>query len=443
MEFIAAIPLIGPVLATVIPFVFVLSVVVFVHEYGHYIVGRWCGIKPEVFSVGFGKELVSWTDKRGTRWRIAALPLGGYVRFLGDKDAASAGSDAEALSRISPEDRERTLTGAKLWKRAATVAAGPMANFLLTAFIMAASALWYGMPDERPVIGAVTIPGATAFEAGDRVLSVDGKPVESWEAMIGAISVAGVPEHEAVVERDGREIALTVPPAVQPVVSGIDPRGAAAEAGMELGDRMLSVDGRPIASFRDLQEAVIAAQGGTLNLDVARGGAVIPLALTPRMTPFPTADGGVEMRPMIGVTGGMSIRGEMRPAGVGEALVAGVTGVRNIIVRNFSYLKKIFGGEADASGLGGPIRIATMSGDAAQAGIAAVIGMIAMISTSVGLANLLPVPVLDGGHLVFYAIEAVRGKPLPDRAAEAAAGFGLALVLALMAFVTWNDLNWM
>ncbi|MGG7567927.1 RIP metalloprotease RseP [Rhodovulum sp. DZ06] len=443
MELLNAIPLVGPVLGAVIPFIFVLSVVVFVHEMGHYLVGRWCGIHAEVFSIGFGKEIYGWEDRRGTRWRVAVLPLGGYVKFLGDADAASANSDAEAVAAMRPEDRERSFPGAKLWKRAATVAAGPMANFLLTAVMVATTALIVGMPDERPVIGVVAEDADLPLREGDLVRSVDGQPVDDFSALVKAASAAGAPSHTVVVEREGEVLSFEIPPLIGPEVRRVDPRGAAGEAGMLPGDRMTAVDGDPIHAFEDLRERVFAAEGETLEVTVERADGTHTLMLTPRMTPFPLADGGVEMRPMIGVSGQLVIGSATRPAGIGEAAVAGVEGVGRIIQNTFSYLDKIIGGEADASGLGGPLRIASMSGEAATAGFGAILGMIAMISTSIGLMNLLPIPVLDGGHLVFYAIEAVRGKPLPDRAAEAATGFGLALVLALMAFVTWNDIAWL
>ena len=443
MEFINAIPLVGPVIGSILPFILVLSVVVFVHEMGHYLVGRWCGIHAEVFSLGFGKELFGWNDSRGTRWRVAALPLGGYVKFLGDADAASANSDMEAVARLRPEDRARAFPSAALWKRALTVAAGPFANFLLTAVMIALAALWTGMPDERAMIGEVDPEAGIALQAGDLVLSVDGAPVENYADMIDAASAAGMAMHVLEVERDGSVLALEVPSLVRPLVRSVDPRGAAAEAGMREGDLMIAVDGVPAHAFRDLRDAVTAAQGGALSITVKREEGPVELILSPRMTPYPKGDGEVEMRPMIGITGAVSVGPAMRAAGPLESVSAGVLGVRRIALNTYSYLGKIFGGEADASGLGGPIRIASMSGEAASTGISAVLGMIAMISTSIGLVNLLPIPVLDGGHLVFYAIEAVRGKPLPDRAAEAATGFGLALVLALMAFVTWNDIAWL
>ncbi|MFT6773222.1 MAG: regulator of sigma E protease [Paracoccaceae bacterium] len=438
-----AIPLIGPILGSVIPFLLVLGVVVFVHEYGHYIVGRWCGIHAEAFSIGFGKELFGWNDKRGTRWRLAALPLGGYVRFLGDADASSSGVDKAAMAGMSDTQRARSFPAAALWRRAVTVAAGPAANFLLSIMIFAASAVTLGLPDDRPVIGEVTEAGAgvTELRAGDLVLTVNGVPVADFGAFIEAASAAGAAMHNLTVERGGEVIAIITPALIPPVAARVIDGAAAAAAGMQPGDVMIVAGGAPVASFADVQAAIKAAGAAPLVVTVRRGMETVDLTVTPAINPIPLEDGSIEMRPMIGVSGDALVRSGVRAPGIFEAAAFGVSRTAAVVTNTFSYLGKIIDGEADASGLGGPVRIASMSGDAAESGIGALIGMIALISTSIGLINLFPIPVLDGGHLVFYAIEAVRGRPLSDRVAEAATGVGLALVIALMAFVTWNDIS--
>jgi regulator of sigma E protease len=206
------------------------------------------------------------------------------------------------------------------------------------------------------------------------------------------------------------------------------------------GDVMIAAGGAPVSSFADVQAAVMAAGASPLVITVRRADGDVALTLTPEMNPVPLPDGSVEMRAMIGVSGDPLVLSGLRTPGPFEAVGIGAARTWSVVTNTFSYLGMIIEGEADASGLGGPVRIASMSGDAAQSGIGALIGMIALISTSIGLINLFPVPVLDGGHLVFYAIEAVRGKPMSARVAEAATGIGLALVIALMAFVTWNDI---
>lgn len=443
MELLNAIPLIGPILGSVLPFLLVLGVVVFVHEYGHYIVGRWCGIHAEAFSIGFGKELFGWVDKRGTRWRLAALPLGGYVKFLGDADASSSGVDEEVMSHLNPEQRAHSFPGAALWRRSATVAAGPVANFLLSIMIFGASALWLGLPDERPVIGEVT-EGAEAFtelRAGDVVRSVNGVAVTDFTAFVEAANEGGVASHALTVTRGGRDVTVLTAPLIPPVATRVVEGAPADAAGMLSGDLMVAVNGAPVTSFSDVQTAIMAAGEASVEVTVRRDGADVALTITPEMQAIPQEDGSVEMRPLIGVSGTPLVRSALYTPGALEALGFGAERTWGVVANTFSYLDKIIGGEADASGLGGPVKIASMSGAAAENGIGALIGMIALISTSIGLINLFPIPVLDGGHLVFYAIEAVRGKPLSNRVAEAATGVGLALVIALMVFVTWNDIS--
>lgn len=443
MELLNAIPVIGPILGSVLPFLLVLGVVVFVHEYGHYIVGRWCGIHAETFSIGFGKELFAWVDKRGTRWRLAALPLGGYVKFLGDADASSSGVDEDKMAHLSAEQRVHSFPGAALWRRAATVSAGPAANFLLSIMIFGASALWFGLPDERPIVGEVTEQGTgfTDLRPGDLVLAVDGTPVADFSAFVEAATLGGVPSHILTVDRGGETISVESAPLIPPVATYVMKGAPADVAGMQPGDLMIAVNGAPVTSFSDVQTAIKAAGEASVEVTVRRAEQDVALMITPKINPIPQPDGSVEMRPLIGVSGSPLVRAALYTPNPLEAIGFGAARTWGVVANTFSYLDKIIGGEADASGLGGPVKIASMSGEAAENGIGALIGMIALISTSIGLINLFPIPVLDGGHLVFYAIEAVRGKPLSSRVAEAATGVGLAMVIALMVFVTWNDIS--
>ncbi len=441
MDFIAQIPVVGTFVTVVIPFLAVLGVVVFVHEYGHYIVGRWCGIHAQVFSIGFGKELYAWTDSRGTRWRIGALPLGGYVKFLGDADATSSEVDEETMARLSDEERARSFPGAALWRRAATVAAGPAFNFLLSIVIFAGMAMAIGVAEDRPVIGEVIEADGYAMPLlpGDEVISVDGRPVSDFAELVEAYAEVPGDRHEVVVERGGRRLTLETGPLMPPLVGGVSPGGPADKAGLRAGDAILAVDGVPIRDFRELQDAVRAA-GERLTLTIRRGAETFETELEPAISPVPTRD-GVEMRPLIGVTATALAGPRARIPGPIEAVGIGVSRTWSVIDSSLSYLAAMIAGEADTSSLGGPIRIASMSGDAAEAGLASFIGMIGLLSTSIGLINLFPIPVLDGGHLVFYAIEALRGRPLGDRVVEAATGLGLGLVILLMVFVTYNDLS--
>ncbi|MDF2235476.1 RIP metalloprotease RseP [Albimonas sp. CAU 1670] len=443
---------VGGVGFAIASFLVVLGVVVFIHEYGHYIVARWCGIHAEVFSIGFGKELFHWVDKRGTRWRLAVLPLGGYVKFLGDGDAASARADLHELENMSEAQRARSFPGAALWKRALAVAAGPGFNFILSIVIYAGLAMSLGIGSDRPVIGAVD-ESATAIEAGldplqvgDEVISVEGTPVERFADISRAFAAAsdaepGRERFEVVVRRDGQELALETPAAIPPVVGAVTPDSPAEAAGFKPGDRILTINGQKVGAFADLQRIVIASGGADpVEMVLDDGTGPRETLLTAKMQPYPTADGGIEMRPLIGVTAIPRLAPEVVTPGPLEAVELGAVRTWQIIASSFAYVGAIIDGQADSSGLGGPIKIASLSGQAAGAGIVAFLGMIAMISASIGMINLFPIPVLDGGHLLFYAIEALRGRPLGEKAAEYATGFGLAVVVGLMVFVTYNDL---
>ena len=359
---------------TLVAFVGVLSIVVFIHEMGHFLVGRWCGVGVEVFSIGFGKELVGWTDRHGTRWRIAAVPLGGYVRFVGDVNAASS-PDPEVLSHLTAAERERSFHHKSVGKRAAIVAAGPIANFLL----------------------AIAIFGGLTYVKGRQVL---------------------VPRVEVV-----------------------QPGSAAQKAGFLPGDLVVSIDGREIASFLDMQRIVSASADDTLSIVVDRGGVRETLTAVPDLRETSTPFG----KQRIGLLGIQAARGpdDLKTLYYGplESVGVGVTETWHVVERTFQYLGKLVVGRESVDQLSGPIRIAQISGQVANmSGAIGLIGLVAVLSVSIGLINLFPIPMLDGGHLVFYAVEALRGRPLSERAQEIGFRIGLAIVAAMMLFATWNDL---
>ncbi|MBP1849948.1 RIP metalloprotease RseP [Rhizobium halophytocola] len=359
----------------IVPFVLVLTLLVFVHEMGHYLVGRWSGIRILAFSVGFGPELIGRTDAKGTRWKICAIPLGGYVRFFGDADAASK-PEQDELEAMSDEDRAQTLAGAALWKRAATVAAGPIANFLLAILIFAV------------------------------LLGVYGKPI------------------------------------ADPVVAEVKPESAAAVAGVRAGDRLLSLDGEKVATFDDVRRYVSMRPEVPIAVSLERGGEVVDLQMTPRRTEITDQFGNKMEVGLIGiVTNQESGNFRIENLGPGQALAEGVRETWHVVAGTFDYLSNLFRGRMNADQLGGPVRVAQASGQMASLGVAAVLQLAAVLSVSIGLLNLMPVPVLDGGHLVLYALEAVRGKPVGPGVQEIAFRIGLAMILSLMVFATWNDIS--
>lgn len=423
-------------------FLFVLGVVIFVHEFGHYIVGRWCGIHAEVFSLGFGKELFHWTDRRGTRWRVGILPLGGYVKFLGDVDGTSTTPDEAALKAMDPKTRAHSFHGAAVWRRALAVAAGPVANFILSIIVFAGLALWIGRGVDGPVVGTVgPVPGyADQLEPGDRLLSVDGRQVGGISELYTIARDMPVPGPLPVTVARGEEVIATeLPYPLAPLVGWVSPLSAAMRAGLEEGDVILSADGVPLPAFADLQAAVIGSEGRPLELGVLRDGQEIPVTLTPRMQDIQLADGSFEQRPMIGITGGLPLRGEVETPGPIDALGIGVEGTWRVIEGSVSGIYNIITGTISARNLQGTLGMAQASGESARSGFDDLLNLLAVISTAIGFLNLMPIPVLDGGHLVFLGYEAIRGRPPADRWVEYASGLGLAMVLMLMLFATYND----
>ena len=359
----------------VLGFIFVLTIVVFFHELGHFWVARRCGVKVDVFSIGFGREIFGFHDRHGTRWKVSWLPLGGYVKFFGDDDATSFNVDMDELDHMAEEERKVSFHHKKLWQRACIVAAGPVANFILAIVIYAALFVFVG---QRYTL---------------------------------------------------------------PVVDEVRPNSAAEEAGFMPGDVVLKIDDYNIKSFSDMQRIVSTSAGLSLEFVVERGGLEMTLVATPQRGEIDDGFGGKQKVGLLGIVQRIeadSIRHET--FGPGTALLMGANETWFIIDRTFTYIGGIFVGRESTDQLGGPIRIAQVAGQAAQIGFATLINLTAVLSVSIGLINLFPIPMLDGGHLLFYGIEAIRGKPLSEKAQEYGFRIGLALVAALMIFSTFNDI---
>jgi regulator of sigma E protease len=357
----------------IVPFLFVLSIVVFFHELGHFLVARWCGVRVQVFSIGFGRELFGFNDRHGTRWKLAAIPLGGYVKFLGDENAASV-PNRSAFANMSEDECRETFFHKSISQRAAVVAAGPIANFLLAIVIFAAVAMVYGRQETAPRV--------------DEVI----------------------------------------------------PNSAAAAAGFQPGDLVISIDGTPIENFSDMQRIVSTSAGRSLTFGVERHGSHINLDAVPRLTEEKGVLGGTTQVGVLGVKRSLA-PGDVKVRKVGPvaALELGFRETWSIVDGTFTYLGRWITGHESANQIGGPVGIALMSGEAARLGFDVLMRWAAAISVSIGLLNLFPIPLLDGGHLLFYAVEAVRGRPLSDRAQEVGFRIGFAIVLMLMIFATYND----
>ena len=443
MELIGGIPLVGPILVWILPFLVVLSIVVAVHELGHLLVGRWCGIKAEVFSIGFGKVLWSRTDRGGTRWQLAALPLGGYVKFLGDMDPASAGrvDDRE----IAPADRRRAFHNAALWRRALTVVAGPVANFLLSIVLFFAVALAGEKPSDEPVIAAIQAERAgdvVGLQAGDRVLRVGDVETATFGEMVNALSRTNGAPTKVLVERGGQTVETEARYVSPPLVTGLTPDGAAIGAGIRPNDRLLEIGGMPVGSAREVQLAIAdLPQGQPVDFKIRRDGEVMDLTFTPKLRERKHPQTGeMEKIPFLGIAmQDMGIEPLMLPSTVGDAAEYAVVRVWRIVADTVLYLKEMLLHGADPSQLSGPIGIAKHSADAASQGALQFLFFVGFVSTAIGFLNLFPIPVLDGGHLVFYLAEAIRGKPNNEIVVRYGTMAGLSLLLLLMAYVTFNN----
>lgn len=442
MDISTLIPSFGGFGFTVAAFVLALLIIVFVHEFGHYIVGRWSGIHAEVFSLGFGPIIWSRLDRRGTRWQLALLPFGGYVKFLGDTNAASAGH-ADDLGGMSPAQRRATMHGAPLWARASTVAAGPVFNFVLSITVFAALFLAKGVATDIPVVGTLKpLPAETrSLQPGDAIIGMAGTPVADFPAFMDL--VATLPPSalvEYTIRRDGAEQTVAGPYPLPPLADAVAGNSAADDAGLAQGDVVLAVNGTPITAFSQLRDMVGASDGKPLALQVWRDGTIFDAELQPRRMDLPLAEGGFETRWLIGVSGGLFFDPETRTPGPFEAVGLGAQQSWMIAYTSVSGLWHMITGAISSCNLQGPLGIAETSGQAASMGLSSFVWFVAMLSTAVGLMNLFPVPVLDGGHLVFFAYEAVAGKPPTQRVLHVMMSVGLAVILGLMVFALSNDI---
>jgi len=364
----------GGVFGYLVPFLFVLSLVVFVHELGHFLVARVCGVRILVFSIGFGPELVGFNDRQGTRWKVAAIPLGGYVKFFGDENAGSV-PDERVLESMPEGERARSYHFQPVYKRAAIVVAGPLANFLLAIVIFAA------------------------------IFGIYGKQTLSAR------------------------------------VDSVQAGSAAAAAGFQQGDVVVAINGEAIDNFADMQRIVSDSAGEALNIKVDRNGSPIVLKATPDLKEVKDNFGNAHRMGILGISRSTT-PGDVKYQAVSpiQAIGMGAQETWFVVDRTLSYIGGVIVGREAADQLGGPIRIAQISGQVATIGFVALIHLAAVLSVSIGLLNLFPIPLLDGGHLLFYSIEAVRGRPLSERAHEVGFRIGLAIVVMLMIFATFNDI---
>ncbi len=420
-------------------FIVALSVIVAIHEYGHYIVGRWCGIHAEVFSLGFGPVIYSRTDKRGTQWQIAALPLGGFVRFMGDANAASVGSDGT----VPEAEVRRTMMGAPLWARTATVAAGPVFNFVLAIAIFAGAIMHQGRAVDPLTFDSLhNLPASfeSDLQSGDVMIAVAGQPFDDPAAETPLSERVPVAERLTyTIERDGRVMDVDGPYYFPPAVRSVSPRSAADDADIKVDDVITAIDGQPVFAFAQVQDLVREANGAPLVFTVWREGETLEKTIAPRRVDLPQAEGGFETRWLIGITGAIFFEAQTEAIGFFEAVSLGAQGLWSTVTTSLSALQHILFGQISTCNLSGPVGIAETSGSMAEQGALSFIWFIGALSAAVGLINLFPIPVLDGGHLLFYGYEAVTRRKPSERAVQVFMFVGLALILSLMTFTILND----
>jgi regulator of sigma E protease len=420
-------------------FIIALSVIVFVHEYGHYIVGRWTGIHSEVFSLGFGPVLWSRRDKRGTQWQIAAIPFGGYVKFMGDADASSV--MASDTAGLTPTERRHTMQGAPLWARSLTVAAGPVANFILSFVILVGMLLVMGIPRDEPVVGSVR---AYPFEGpslqpGDVIVAIEGRQTPDAAAFSAAVKDLPVKRVMAYTVKRGDEVLEVGGPQLDaPIVGSVAIRSAAIDAGLQEGDVILTMDGQEIGTFLQLRGIVQGSEGRALPMTIWRDGETFDLTLTPRVRTV-EEDGLLVDRYQIGIVSSLAFEFDTRSVGLWEAISLSGQQLANIFTATFSRLWHIITGQISNCNLSGAVGMAESIGDAARIGAESLIFLMAVMSLGVGVLNLFPIPVLDGGHLVFHAYEAVVRRPPPERALRVMMTVGLTVVISVMLFALSRD----
>ena len=442
-----------------IPFVLALGLLILVHELGHYLVARWCGVKVLRFSIGFGKPLLLRRAGRdGTEWALAAFPLGGYVRMLDEREGP-----------VKAAELDRAFNRQSVYRRFAIVAAGPIANFLL------AIALYWGIfvagSDElRPRVAlaeTASVAASAGMRDGDLVVAVDDEPVRSWQDLrwvllrhaldsrAVVLKVRTLEDVEAyrrvdlagfAIEEEGRDLVTRIGlrpwrPLIAPVIGRLVEGGPAALAGIESGDEVIAIGGEPVASWTELVARIRAAPGRELSLVVLRGGRELEYFVTPETA---QEHGATIGRIGVGVAepapGGVALFATVR-YGVFEGMARAVAHTWDTSVLSLRMIGRMLTGEISWKNLSGPVTIADYAGQSAQLGLGHYLKFVALISISLGVLNLLPIPVLDGGHLLYYTVEIIKGGPIPERIMEIGQQIGLVLLVMLMAFALFNDIN--
>ncbi len=410
------------------------------HEFGHFITARLNKIDVSVFSIGFGPRILSFRDKKGTEWQFAIIPLGGFVKFSGDDNLASVRTQVnDNLGSSNPAQ----FNDASLLSRFLTVLAGPLANFIFSVLIFSLILLLQGVSVNDPVIGKINkfYEVNYGIKENDKILEVEGKKVNSFSEIFTHINKNEGETSKLTIKRGNSVREIEIPYLLQPIVEAIEPLSAASLAGLQIGDVFLTVEGKKLNNFNDLKEKIVQSKGSLLKITVFRDGLILQKAIKPILSPIENQKGNYDSIYRIGVAGGPIFYPPRETPNVWNALIFGTEATAGVIVASFKGIKGIIRGQVDPKHLSGPIGIAHAVSDSINSGIFALLSLVAIISTGIGFVNLLPIPILDGGHLLMMTYEYFSRKKPSEGVLRFSMIFGLVLLLSLLMFTTFNDIS--
>ena len=431
--------LIADASVNIFSFIVALSIIVFIHEYGHYIVGKWCGIKAEIFSIGFGPVIFSRIDRFGTKWQIAALPLGGFVKFI--RDDESLNFDKE--NREAEFVQTRSFDTAPLLARALTVLAGPIANFFLSFLILISFLLINGMPSNNVILSYVKDHPVVLnpLLPNDEIISINGYETPTLNSFYALVKNEYLKETvKYTIKRNGLVEEMSGPNPFPALIDNVTLRSSAFNAGLKSGDVIQEINGFKIYKFTQLQDLVTSIENYPINLKIWRGGEILDFLVTPKLVDYPKQGGGFDKRKLIGITAGSLFEFERTRINFFEATWLSIRQIYGIITGSLDGIKNIIIGSISTCNLQGPIGIASTAGDAAQQGIGTFLRIIAVLSTAIGMLNLFPIPMLDGGHLLFYTYEGIFRKAPSEKIIKFLTLIGIFLLISLMMVAVSSDL---
>ena len=413
---------------------------IFVHEFGHFIVARLNKINVSVFSIGFGPRILSFRDKKGTQWQFAIIPLGGFVRFSDDDNLASIKTQLNANSDPS---NTTLFNEASLVGRFSTVLAGPLANFIFSVLVFSLILILQGVSVSDPVIGKINKFYEANYDirVNDKILEVEGKKVNSFSEIFSYINESGAKTSNFKIRRGTSVKEIEIPYLLQPIIEAIEPLSAASLAGLQIGDVFLTVEEKNLANFNDLREQIINSEGRSLNVTIFRDGKILRKSIQPVLSPIENKNGDFDSIYRIGVAGGPIFYPPRETPNVLNALILGADATVGVIIASFKGIKGIVSGQVDPKHLSGPIGIAHAVSDSVNSGLLALLSLVAIISTGIGFVNLLPIPILDGGHIVIMIYEYFSRKKPSEGVLRFSMIFGLVLLLSLLMFTTFNDIS--